>query len=331
MMKNKFMIKQLIGSIGVIALVFLLAGGCTEDSEVESGEENKPEVKFDLNPGELLITIGDEPFATYSFEDTKITRPFFANVNTPCGIQATRNFPPQPEDPQDHDTMHPGIWLSFGDINGNDYWRNKAKVEHEMFVEKPKGGPGKGTFSVRNYYMSPDGKDRVLAELVEYTILVRPSGYLLIWDSTFSSDSNKITIGDQEEMGLGIRLNTAVNVEYGEGQITNAEGMKDEEGTWGKASDWIDYSGPVDDKYIGMAIMPSPDNFRSSWYHARNYGFVAANPFGRAAMEQGEKSEVTVSEGDEFELGFGIFVYCTSTGEKLDVSDAYQDYLDLRK
>ena len=297
----------------------------------EAESTSKPVVDFDLKPGELLITIGDEPFATYSFEDPENTRPYFANVKTPCGIQATRNHPPQPGDPQDHAAYHPGIWLSFCDINGNDYWRQKAEVEHEMFVEKPKGGPGKGTFTVRNYYMSPDGKERVLAELVEYTILVRPSGYLLIWDSTFSSDSNKIVIGDQEEMGLGIRLNTAINVTYGEGQITNAEGMKDEGGTWGKASDWIDYSGPVDGQYVGMTIMPDPENFRPSWYHARDYGFVAANPFGREAMEQGEKSEVIVSEGEEFELEFGILIYCNPKGEKIDVDDAYEDYLTLRE
>ena len=71
-----------------------------------------------------------------------------------------------------------------------------------MFVEQPAGGPGKGTFTVRNYYMSTDGKDRMLAELVKYTILVRPSGYLLVTNSTFSSESGDFTFGTRRRWGL---------------------------------------------------------------------------------------------------------------------------------
>jgi hypothetical protein len=300
-------------------------------SQTESQAENKAEVGFQQKPGELLITIGGQPFATYIYEDPEITRPYFAHVKTPCGIQATRNYPPQAGDPQDHSTFHPGIWLSFGDINGNDYWRIKAKVEHEMFVKQPEGGPGKGTFTVRNYYMSTDGKERVLAELVEYSVLVRPSGNLLVTNSTFSSENGDFTFGDQEEMGLGVRVNTQISVQYGKGHITNAEGDMDGKGTWGKASNWIDYSGIIDNKYVGITVMPDPDNFRPSWYHARDYGFVAANPFGRKAMEQGEKSAITVKKGQKFHLGYGVLVYCNPTGEKVDIDNAYGDYLDVIK
>jgi hypothetical protein len=113
--------------------------------------------------------------------------------------------------------------------------------------------------------------------------------------------------------------------------MTNAEGMTDGEETWGKASDWIDYSGIIDDKYVGIAVMPDPGNFRPSWFHARDYGFVAANPFGRQAMEQGEKSAVTVKKGEDFHLGFGILVYCNPDGEKTDIANAYQAYLKVLK
>jgi hypothetical protein len=184
---------------------------------------------------------------------------------------------------------------------------------------------------VRNYYLSADGKERVCAELARYAILVRPSGYLLVWSSTFSSDSGDFTFGDQEEFGLGIRVNTRISVQDGQGHMTNAEGLKDGKEAWGKASKWIDYSGPVGDKYIGMAIMPDPANFRPSWYHARDYGFVAANPFGREAMKQGEKSAVTVKKGEKLTLGFGVLVYCTPADAKTDIGAAYQDYLNVLK
>jgi len=312
--------------VGCLILMGLLINlfGCAEES-------SKSVVSFKQKPGKLFIFIDDDPFATYVYEDSAITRPYFAHVKTPCGIQATRNHPPKPDDPQDHQTFHPGIWMSFGDISGNDYWRLKQKVEHEMFVEQPEGGVNRGTFTVRNYYMDNDDKTRLLAELVEYTILVRPSGYLLLWESTFTSDEADFTFGDQEEMGLGIRVNTKISVQYGQGHITNAEGMKDEKGTWGKSSNWIDYSGRINDEYIGVVIMPDPENFRPSWFHSRDYGYIAANPFGREAMKQGEKSAVTVKKGEKFHLGYGVLVYCNTGGTKINIDNAYRDYLDVIK
>ena len=311
--------------------VLLCLAGCSMNRQVDKQGGNQPFVAFQQKPGELFITIGGQPFATYVYEDSVTTRPYFAHVKTPCGIQATRNHPPHSDDPQDHSTYHPGIWLSFKDINGNNYWLLKAKVDHEMFVEQPAGGPGKGTFTVRNYYMSTDGKKRVLAELVKYTILVRPLGYLLVTNSTFSSDEGDFTFGDEEEMGLGIRVNTRISVQYGQGHMSNTEGLTDEKGTWGKASNWINYGGIIDDKYIGMAIMPNPGNFRPSWFHSRDYGYIAANPFGRQVMKQGEKSAVMVKKGEEFHLGFGLLIYCNPATKKTDIGDAYQDYLNVLK
>ena len=147
----------------------------------------------------------------------------------------------------------------------------------------------------------------------------------------FLFGAGSFTFGDQEELGLGIRVNTKISVQYGQGHITNAEGLKDGKEVWGKASNWVDYSGPIGDKYIGMAIMPDPTNFRRSWFHARDYGFNAANPFGRHAMTKGEKSAVTVQKGENFHLGFGILIYCTPAGTRTDIETAYQDYLKVVK
>jgi hypothetical protein len=333
MLKNRMIVKLLQKCIFGVAASLMLCAAWSDTVLAQNTKKpaaNGNAVTFEQKPGELLISIGGKPFASYVYEDEKITRPYFAHIKSSCGIQVTRNYPPQEGDPKDHSTFHPGLWLSFGDINGNDYWRLKARVEHEMFVEQPKGGPGRGTFTVRNYYMSSDGKDRVLAELAKFTILVRPSGTLLLINSTFSSDANDIIFGDQEEMGLGVRVNTKFSVQYGKGHITNAEGLKDGEGTWGKVSNWVDYSGPVDGKYAGVAIMPDPNNFRPSWFHTRDYGLMAANAFGREAMTKGEKSAELVKKGQKFQLGYGVLIYCKPDAGKVNIENAYQDYLKVR-
>ncbi len=143
-------------SLSRLALLSALALGvglapsaCTapapEPTEEKAPVAQGPEVSFRHDPNVLHIDIGGQPFADYHYADKVITRPFFANVKTPSGIQATRNHPPDPEnDLTDHGNYHPGIWMSFGDISGNDYWRLKAKVKHEMFVEAAEGWPGQG-------------------------------------------------------------------------------------------------------------------------------------------------------------------------------------------
>jgi hypothetical protein len=306
----------------------LLLCGCVNNGSIcPSGADlqgEKPVVAFEDAPNKLIITIGGKPFAHYVYEDSDTTRPYFAHVKTPSGIQATRNHPPiKGVDAMDHKTLHPGLWLAFGDISGHDYWRMKAKVKHGGFVEQPQSYPGKGTFSVRNDYMTTDGRGIVCSEICRYTILVRPQGYLLISDSTFSSRAGDFYFGEQDEMGLGFRVNTKISVQRGNGHITNAEGFKDEGQVRKKVSDWADYSGVVDGTQIGMLMMPDPANFRKSWWHARDSGFMAGNFFGH---DRG-KNPTHVKQGEKFHVGYGVLIYSAAAGESVDLGAAYKDYI----
>ncbi len=291
------------------------------------GAEHLPTVAFKQKPDRLLITIGGKPFASYVYGDNGITRPYFAHVRSPGGIQVTRNHPPiRGQDPTDHATMHPGIWLTFGDISGNDYWRLKARTVHDGFVVQPAGAAGRGSFTVRNCYVSAEGNKTICLERCRYNVVTRPAGYLLTYESTFTSQEGDFYFGDQEEMGLGIRVATPISVREG-GQITDSENRRDEKGVWGRQADWCDYSGTVNGKRVGIAIIPAPSNFRRSWYHARDYGLLVANPFGRNAMTNGEKSKVVVRKGEEFRLGYGVFIYSVPAEETVDIAAVCKDYL----
>jgi len=301
--------------------------GTLLDKDVDEADDDGAMVDFKYVPTGLQITIGGKPFASYYTGTSKIPRPYFAK--TPSGIQVTRHHPPiEGKDSTDHSTYHPGIWLTFAGINGNDYWRLKKKTEHEMFIGTPEGGLGRGTFTVSNFYLdSLDASgNRVAHELCKYTIVARPDYYLLIYDSTISSDEHDLVFGDDQEYGLGIRVQTPIEERYG-GQILNADGLKGAKKLYGKVTDWCDYSGVMDGKLIGMTVMPDPKNFRPSWFHARDYGLIAANPFGRKGVAGGEKSEVLVKKGEKFHLGFGIAIYSAPKGGKVDRDAMYADYL----
>ena len=307
-----------------VVIVALCAVVWTGGYATEAPADKAPEVTFQHQPGKLVISIGGSPFAHYVYEDSTISRPYFAHIKTASGIQVTRNHPPvDGVDPVDHATIHPGMFLGFGDISGHDYWRLKARVKLEKFVEEPRSGVGKGTFAVRNAYLAKDGRGRVCTEICRYTILVRPAGYLLILDSTFSSDSADLVFGEQDEMGLGVRVNTKISVRHGNGHITNAEGLRDEPQVRTAESDWCDYSGIVDNHRIGVTLMPNPGNLRRCWYHARNSGFMGANFFGR----DGGTNPFAVKKGEKFRFGYGVLIYPVPASEEVDLNVAYQDYL----
>ena len=84
----------------------------------------------------LRISLGGQPIVDFVFRDERILRPYFANARVANGVQVTRNHPPILDvDAVDHDTMHPGIWLGFGDISGQDFWRNKATGDPQFELD----------------------------------------------------------------------------------------------------------------------------------------------------------------------------------------------------
>ncbi len=276
--------------------------------------------RFTESAERLVIAHSGQPVAEFVFRDEKILRPYFANVHAPGGVKATRNHPPiAGVDALDHDALHPGIWLAFGDISGADFWRNKGRFEHLRFTEPPVVRDGRLTFATECRLRSAEG--RTLCALTNrFTLAAQTNAWSLVWDATFRSEDGDFTFGDQEEMGFGARVATAITEKNG-GVITSSAGLKSAKNTWGQPAEWCDYSGMVDGQPIGITLLSDPKNFRPSWWHNRDYGVFVANPFGRAAMKQGGQSALTVKRGEEFQVFFGALIH---SGDGYDAADAYR-------
>jgi hypothetical protein len=66
----------------------------------------------------------------------------------------------------------------------------------------------------------------------------------------------------------------------GAGHIVTARGDRDNN-AWGKRAEWCDVHGEHQGKVYGVAIFDHPQNLRHpTWWHVRDYGLFAANPFG---------------------------------------------------
>jgi hypothetical protein len=306
----------------LVILAFLIA------ARAHAGDA--PPIAFAEKEGRVDISVGGAPMASYVWRDDKISRPYFAHLRAPGGIQVTRNHPPTGKDPNDHAEFHPGLWLAFGDLSGADNWRLKAPVKHVEFVDKPRGVPGRGRFAVKNQYFANDGKKLLCTETARYTFVVRPSGHLLVWESTLATEQPELVFGDQEEMGLGVRVATALIVKNG-GTIHASTGETNEKRVRGKAAPWCDYGGVIDGKRVGVTLMIDPKNFRPSWYHARDYGLLVANPFGRNALTGGKTSRVVVKRGEPLVLRFGVLLHA-SNDARFDGDAEYREFLkDLGK
>jgi len=284
-----------------------------------------PAVSFRVAADTVEIQIGDIAVASYVFEDPEILRPYFAHVKTIDGQQVTRNHPPRKSDRKDHATMHPGIWLAFGDVNGHDFWRNKARVEHVEFVQKPSAEKNVGSFVERKRYVASDG-EVVCEEEFRFAIRAAKESYVLYLESQFSHDQ-EFYFGDQEEMGLGVRVTTSISQIEG-GRLRDSHGRKGAKKIWSQSAEWCDYSGLVNGRAAGIAVLTHPANFRTSWWHARNYGLLAANAFGRAAMQKGKPDRTVVKPGESFRLRYAAWVH--GDVDKSQISDRYQAYSALR-
>jgi len=308
---------------------------------------NETHVAFQPQGDALLIRVDDRPLATYVYRDPEILRPYFKDVYVPGGVQVTRHHPPREgADPLDHETMHPGLWLAFGDLGGADFWRNKATVAHGGFVQAPHAEGDTGTFTVRNRYMAEGSV--ICEEICTYTFQVRPAGYLILWDSTFQSKLSGLCFGDQEEMGLGVRVTTPIMVKpyenrHRSGRILDDRGRRNEREIWGEQAAWCDYSGRADGTpnatnrvwepegaFAGIMNMPDPRNAVACRWHVRDYGLMVANPFGQSVFKKGPAKKTEMVSGQPFHLRFGILLHGAPTEDSFDPVAAYQDYLKNR-
>ncbi len=295
------------------------------------------ELGVHMSAGRIEFVGGDHPIATYVYRDPEIPRPYFAHLRGPGGIQVSRNHPPiEGRDNTDHPTFHPGLWLAFGDLSGADNWRNKAAVRHVKMLQPPTVIDNTVSFAVENEYApATEGLAPICHERCRYELHDTEHGYLLTWDSTLWGD-DAFSFGDQEEMGLGIRVATPLRVEMGgdglspgTGTILDSQGRRNADEVWGRSAQWVDYSGLLDGRPAGIAVLCHPDNFRPSYFHARDYGFLTANPFSEAAFRRGPSIITTVEPGETLRLRYGVLLHAEETLDAADLTTSYKRYLKL--
>ena len=250
------------------------------------------EVKITDQDGKLKVEAEGKLFTEYVYQNT--SRPYLYPILGPKGLAMTRHWPMQEVGDEEKDHPHQkSFWYAHGDMNGIDFWAEgagKGKIVHEKFLEVA-GGDKQGVIRSRNRWVASDG---TVVCTDERKLRFQPEGEAMLVDFeiTLQASNGEVKMGDTKEGTMGLRLAETMRLKgkTGKGHIVNSAGQKDD-ATWGKRADWCDYYGPVQDTTVGVAMFDHPKNPRHpTWWHVRDYGLFAANPFGLHDFEKSPKN-----------------------------------------
>ena len=306
---------------------------CVKFSEAEKEIEASQVTVEEAEEGCLGIEIGGEFFTGYHY-GAEVCRPYFHPVIGPYGQSVTRGFPMvegiEGESTDHH--HHRAIYVAHGDVNGVDDWSespNCGRIVHRDF-DTVSSGPVYGHIVDQLEWVSNAGEP-VLQEVRDMKIYnVSPSKLVDMQLTLTAPADNDVVFGDTKEGGLlSLRVAGTMKATSG-GKMENAIGSINEQEMWGKRAQWADYSGPVEGKWVGVALFDHPKNLRHpTYWHARNYGLMTANPFGIATFE-GDPSRdgsYTLPAGETVIFRYRIYIHKGDAREG-NVAEKYQNYIN---
>jgi len=252
------------------------------------GPPDPPELTLVRKEGVLEVRVDEQLFTVFHHADPEVTKPYLYPLVGPGGVAMTRGYPMNPGEGEARDhPHHTSSWFAHGELNGHDFWWGKETrivLEGELVTELD---GDRATIESRHRWLGTDG-EAVCLEERRMVLLVEAERRTLDFDITLRPLENPLVFGDTKEGLFALRLAPWLRLEgeVASGSSRNSEGVKNGE-CWGKRARWITYWGESKNgAEAGVAIFDHPENHAyPTWWHARDYGLVAANPFGRRAFE----------------------------------------------
>ncbi len=312
----------LSGSVGGI----VFAG---QDSPVVDRDAELP-IRIVLTDDGARVLAGEDLFTRFVVGD--VQKPFFYPVHGPHGERVTRGYPivePSPGETSDH-AHHTSLWFAHGDVDGHDFWhggRGERVVHLESrVIDEETTRPGlESTLEWRD-------KDGVVVCHEQRVVRFEADEGIrsLDFDITLTPASGPVTFGDTKEGTFALRLAAPLRLTgpVARGSARNSDGVVGRE-IWGKRARWVEYAGSLDGEHeLGVVIFDHPENPRyPTWWHARDYGLVAANPFGAHDFEKQPRGagDLTLEPGQSLRLRYRILIHAASwDGARID--QAFEDW-----
>lgn len=279
----------------------------------------------------IAVHFGADLFTRVHYDATP--RPYLYPLLGPGGVPMTRAWPQEERagEARDH-AHHTSFWFAHGDVNGVDFWHPGS--EHGGVIEftgRLKELLQRGKWMrMRHEYRWKDKAGNALLHERRTTLLgVEEEQRWVDMKFELTALVDEVTFGDTKEGSFALRLHPALRLEgeVATGRAVNATGVTGAD-VWGKRAAWVHYQGVIDESPMGLALFENPDNFRfPTWWHARAYGLVGANPFGVHDFE-GEPAgtgDHVLKKGETLELRYRVWLHA---GHKTpeEVAQAFEVY-----
>jgi hypothetical protein len=325
----------MVGRILLPLLLLPLASGIGRPSGLRPAAQG---VELTRNGTRVDVVIGGRPFTAYSF-DPSVAKPYLFPLRTAHGTVVTRGFPMTPDSAgEDHDEPHQrAMYFAHGDINGFDFWGEAAFPKWSAHpastfgrtvfrtLDDIEGGSDGGGFQATFDLVTPTGI--VAEERQRYRFAGNEESRTVDCEFSIHAIHGPVTMGDTKEGTFAIRVVKALDSPPG--HMVNANGASGEKAIWGKRSNWVDYYGRVAGEDVGLAIFDHPQNLRApTYWHARAYGLLAANPFGvrQFTGDRRQDGRYVIPDGGSLVFRYRVLIH-QGNPSQAGVAEAYRQFV----
>jgi len=265
----------------------------------------------------VVIKVNDQIFTQLMYADT-LAKPILFPILAADGLPITRGFPIEPRKDDPTDNPHQvGMWMNYEKVNGIDFWNNSSFIPAEKkhlygrivtrkIIATASGEKGRVEYEAE--WTSAAGQ--VL--LLEKTRLeFFQQGKIRVIDRTTELiAATQISMPDAKDGLLGLRvaheleLPVSETTEYKDtnGNLTKVARTRDVtvtgdyltsagkkgEAAWGTRGNWCMLYGRRAGIPISITLIDHSSNLGyPTYWHTRNYGLIAANPFGQKFFSNG--------------------------------------------
>jgi hypothetical protein len=301
-------------------------------------------VSFTRHGNSVEVSIGGKPFTTYNF-DPKTAKAYLQPLRDANGVIVTRGIPVGDEIPAGHEHdrgLEPhqrAMYFGHGDVHSSDFWteevfakyyapthpRNYGRMVFRK-IEKMSGGTSSGV--IRAVFDLEGNDHKAFAqEVQEYKFSGDKDTRVIDCQFVIRAGKEPVKFGDTKEGSFAIRLAPELNAPTG--TMVNSEGGQGESQIWGKRADWVDVDGVIDGQKLGVAVFDSPTSFQHpTYWHARGYGLLAANPFGLSYFYADPKHDgsYTLPAGESIQFRYRVLIH-EGSYKDAGVAEKYTEYV----
>jgi len=299
-----------------IGVILIVAGGCIlAPLELLVADKVGPQaVGAKLKEDQVVVTVGGKVFTCYKFAASQ-KYPYFWPVNGPTSGKSVTTESSQPY------PHHHSLFFGCDRVNGGNYWQESN--EHGQIVSKDprimEASDDHIVFTDECFWQKP-GKEPIIRDLRRVGITAPRKDVRFIDFEITLEPLVDVSILKTNHSLFSARVVPELSVNSG-GTLINAEGKTGEQGTWGFASPWCDYTGTRDGVTEGIAILQHPGNrwFPAKWF-TRDYGFFSPTPM---FWPEGGRTEIPKNE--VFTLRYRVVVH-TGDVKKAGIKQIFQQY-----